>query len=204
MSRAVDDSGNLERPAAGISVTVGNRDRELPVLDLVAGTDAWRSVGQRRRARSKSAPVSGRTSNGFITGDPVLQGHAERGPARRQPVDGHRHAASPASRSAASAPPAGRKWPCRTPSRSRRTRPTSSRTTRTSGFYAGDGGYFATAGVDNGPLHAPARRRGRANGVYRVRRHRHSRLRRSTATNYWVDVVFANLGGAGHDTAAGQ
>ena len=80
MSRAVDDSGNLERPTARDQRDRGHRRRELPVLDLVADAVAWHS----RRPTTASAVELGTQFrsdvNGFVTGDPVLQGHAELGP----------------------------------------------------------------------------------------------------------------------------
>jgi hypothetical protein len=60
-----------------------------------------------------------------------------------------------------------------------------------SGHYAADAGYFATAGADNGPLHALKDGLSGGNGVYRYTST--TRLPNTTtqSTNYWVDVVFA-------------
>ena len=57
------------------------------------------------------------------------------------------------------------------------------------GQYAVDNRYFATSGVDNPPLHAPATGVG-TNGVYRYGA---SAFPNQTfeASNYWVDVVFS-------------
>jgi hypothetical protein len=59
----------------------------------------------------------------------------------------------------------------------------------TVGRYPFDGAYFATAGVDNGVLHAPSTGSGGGNGVYAYGA---GGFPSSTfnATNYWVDVVF--------------
>ena len=58
------------------------------------------------------------------------------------------------------------------------------------GNYGFDGAYFASAGVDNAPLHALATGVDGANGVYLYGA---SAFPTSSfnATNYWVDVVFA-------------
>ena len=58
------------------------------------------------------------------------------------------------------------------------------------GGYSFDGGYFATGGVDNAPLHALANGLDGSNGVYR---YGPSAFPTSSynGSNYWVDVVFA-------------
>jgi hypothetical protein len=55
----------------------------------------------------------------------------------------------------------------------------------TSGFYSGDGGYFATA-LTSGPLTAPAG----PNGVYAYGSSSTYPTGSYNSTNYWVDVVF--------------
>ena len=65
-----------------------------------------------------------------------------------------------------------------------------------SGRYAVDAGYFSTAGVDSGPLHALSsggQRRQRGVPLRRRRRLPHETY---NATNYWVDVVFRPTAGA--------
>ena len=60
------------------------------------------------------------------------------------------------------------------------------------GHYSADNNYFATAGVDNAPLHALANGVDGANGVY----HYGTTIAFPTSTyqssNYWVDVVFVS------------
>ncbi|KUL40008.1 hypothetical protein ADL15_08140 [Actinoplanes awajinensis subsp. mycoplanecinus] len=58
------------------------------------------------------------------------------------------------------------------------------------GRYAGDGGYFATTGVDNGPLHALRDGADGANGVYRYGTGGGFPDSTWNSANYWVDVVF--------------
>jgi hypothetical protein len=59
------------------------------------------------------------------------------------------------------------------------------------GHYAGDGAYFASAGVDNGPLHALQNGVSGGNGVYHYGSTSAFPASTYNSTNYWVDVVFA-------------
>ena len=63
-----------------------------------------------------------------------------------------------------------------------------------SGHYAYDTNYFATAGVDNGPLHALASGVDGANGVYTYNYASTFPVSSWMSTNYWVDVVFLPKG----------
>src|SRR5204863_8989787 len=58
------------------------------------------------------------------------------------------------------------------------------------GNYGVDGAYFASAGVDNAPLHALATGVDGANGVYVYGASTFPTQTYNTA-NYWVDVVFS-------------
>ena len=58
------------------------------------------------------------------------------------------------------------------------------------GHYAADGTYFASSGVDNAPLHAPANTLS-PNGIYRYSSSStFPSLSNGRGSNYWVDVVF--------------
>ena len=59
------------------------------------------------------------------------------------------------------------------------------------GHYAGDGGYFAGAGVDSGLLHAPADGVSGGQGVYRYGSASVFPNNTFNSENYWVDVVYA-------------
>ena len=59
-----------------------------------------------------------------------------------------------------------------------------------SGHYAGDTGFFANAGVDNGPLHALKDGLNGANGVYSYNANSVFPTSTYKSGNYWVDVVF--------------
>ncbi len=54
-----------------------------------------------------------------------------------------------------------------------------------------DGGYFAAAGVDTGPLHAPRDGVSGGNGVYRYGSTSGFPTNTYDSENYWVDVVFS-------------
>jgi len=58
------------------------------------------------------------------------------------------------------------------------------------GRYANDDNYFATAGVDNGPLHALRDGVSGSNGFYMYSWTPTFPKATYRATNYWVDVVF--------------
>ena len=57
------------------------------------------------------------------------------------------------------------------------------------GNYAFDGGTFASAGIDNAPLHALATGVDGANSVYRYGSNAFP-TETYNAANYWVDVVY--------------
>ncbi len=59
-----------------------------------------------------------------------------------------------------------------------------------SGHYSADSNYFATAGVDNAPLHALANGASGANSVYAYGTNSLFPTKTWVAANYWVDVVF--------------
>ena len=59
------------------------------------------------------------------------------------------------------------------------------------GNYANNGSYFATAGVDSGPIHAPSNGAAGGNGVYAYSSTSAFPNQTFNSSNYWVDVVFA-------------
>ena len=65
------------------------------------------------------------------------------------------------------------------------------------GHFAMDQGYFATSGVDNTPLHAPANGGGNSNGVYTFASTSTFPGNTFNSSNFWVDVVFNYSAGAG-------
>jgi hypothetical protein len=69
------------------------------------------------------------------------------------------------------------------------------------GHYSGDNNYFASSGVDDSPLHAPADGSGVINGRYAYGSS--SSFPNSTylSSNYWVDVVFNTVASTAPNTA---
>jgi hypothetical protein len=61
----------------------------------------------------------------------------------------------------------------------------------TAGHYSADGYYFASSGVDNAPLHAPANGSGSPNGPYAYGSASVFPTNTYNSANYWVDVVFS-------------
>ena len=59
------------------------------------------------------------------------------------------------------------------------------------GPYAADGAYFASKGVDNGPLHALQNGVSGGNGVYAYGSTSAFPSSTFNSANYWVDVVFS-------------
>jgi hypothetical protein len=59
------------------------------------------------------------------------------------------------------------------------------------GRYGATSGYFATAGVDNGPLHALRNGVDGGNGVYRYGSTSAFPTQTYNSANYWVDIVFS-------------
>jgi hypothetical protein len=72
----------------------------------------------------------------------------------------------------------------------------SANTTYVASYFAPNGRYsvtqsfFASSGVDNGPLHAPQNGVHGGNGVYRYGASSGFPDQTWAASNYWVDVVF--------------
>ena len=70
------------------------------------------------------------------------------------------------------------------------------------GHYAANSGYFASAGVTNGPLTALANGVDGGNGVYQYGANSAFPNQTWQSTNYWVDLIFTISGGGTADTIA--
>ncbi len=202
-SRAVDDSGNLESPSAGVTVTVGTG--QPPPPPPPPGTcpcsiwDGGVTPGtvQDPDAVAIELGVRFRASvNGFITGVRFYKGPANTGTHvgslwsntgaqlatatfTGETASGWQQVsfASPVAVTAGTTYVASYHAPV--------------------GRYSVDDDYFASSGVDRGPLRALANGEDGANGVYRYGT---SGFPTSSyrSSNYWVDVVFET---SGSDTA---
>jgi hypothetical protein len=188
VSRAVDDSGNLETPTAGITVTVGTGTVNCPCsiwspaqTPGVASANDGSAVEVGTRFQSDV--------NGFVTAIRFYKGTPNVGPhvANLWTGTGTLLASVPFGSVSASG------WqevslPTPVAITANTTYVVSYHTA--SGFYAGDSGYFATAGIDNGPLHALRDGQDGPNGVY-VYGATAFPTQTFSSFNYWVDVVFA-------------
>jgi hypothetical protein len=185
-SRAADDSGNLEVPGSGVVATVGSR--ACPCSLWAAGaTPAHPSDSD---TASLNLGVKFKSDqNGFITGIRFYKGTGNTGT----------HVATLWSSSG------------QVLARATFTNETASGWQQVNfanpvaitantiyvasylaprGHYAGDNSYFATAGIDNAPLHALKDGVSGANGVYAYGASSVFPTSSYQASNYWVDVVF--------------
>ena len=194
-SRAVDDSGNLEKPGTG-----RHGQRELPLLDL----------GNQRHADDHRFGRPGIDRGGrqvqdrhlrLRHRDPLLQGQHQHRHAYRQPVDRDRPAAGQRHLhqriglrlAAGELLPAG--------AAGQRTPPTSRPTSRPRGTTPRTAAYFYTippmgtnptiTNVDSPPLHALRNTNGVVNGVYSYAGSSTFPTSSTNASNYWVDPVFS-------------
>lgn len=186
-SRAVDDSGNLETPSAGINVTVA--PRTCPCSIWSAST-----VPQTASASDTSSNELGvkfrTTEAGFILGVRFYKGSANTGTHvgniwsstgsnlgtatfTNESASGWQQInfATPVSVSANTTYIASYFAPA--------------------GGYAFDGNYFTISGVDNEPLRALANGEDGPNGVFHSGSSSGFPTQTFSADNYWVDVVFA-------------
>jgi hypothetical protein len=200
-TRAVDDSGNLETPAPGITVTVGSGGggpatcpcslfpaTAVPVVAADSDTAAV-EVGVKFRS----------DVGGTVTGLRFYKGTGNTGThvAHLWSATGTSLATATMSGESASG------WQSVTfPA------PVtiSANTTYVasyyapSGHYAADAGFFSSAGVDNPPLHALSDPAGGGDGVYRYGTGGGFPTLSFAASNYWVDVLFNTASGGGTDT----
>jgi hypothetical protein len=186
-SRAVDDSGNLETPSAGVSVTValcpsGSCATIWPATAVPAlvdqGADGPVELGVKFRS----------DLNGSITGIRFYKASTNTGT-----HVGHLWTSTGtllASATFAGESPSGwQQVTFQTPvAISANTVYVASYHTDV-GHYAHDADYFATAGVDNAPLHAPSTVTAGGNGVYAYGSTGVFPNGTYHSANYWVDVV---------------
>lgn len=188
MSRAVDDSGNLEQPVSGVTVTVGGSTAAcpcslwLPSQIPSGGPDSDPNaveLGTRFRSdvagyitairfykhSQNTGAHTGRlwSAGGSLLSTVTFTGESSAGWQEAQ-------LASPVAITANSLYVVSYHT--------------------SSGFYAGQDGYFASAGVSNGPLTAPPNGAEGANGVYRYGPAGSFPNQTYNSENYWVDVVF--------------
>ena len=190
-SRAVDDSGNLETPSAGVNVTVTGRQCPCSIWSagvtpgtIDSGDPNSVELGVRFRA----------DVDGFITGIRFYKATANTGThiGNLWSNAGARLAtATFTGESAAGWQQVNFASPVAV----------SANTTYVASYfdprgrYSADSPFFAANGVDNAPLHALANGLDGVNGAYNYGTISAFPASTFQSTNYWVDVVFTNSGG---------
>ena len=186
LSRAVDDSGNLEVPGSGVTVTSLPQTCPCtiwPSATVPATADAGPysplELGVQFRA----------DSDGYITGIRFYKSSANTGIHVGHLWNGSGTLLASATFTGESASGWQQaNFPSPVAIRANTVYVASYQTSV--GHLSLDQGYFATSGVDNSPLHAPADSGGEANGVYAFTSTGTFPTNTDNASNYWVDVVF--------------
>jgi hypothetical protein len=185
-SRAVDDSGNLEVPGAGIALAVGSANCPCSIWPSSA-VPAVADVGA-------DYPVELGVSfksdfNGYITGIRFYKSAANTGMHVGNLWDsgGNLLAKAMFTGESASGWQQG-SFSDPVPVKANSVYVASYHAT--AGHYSVDGYYFASSGVDNAPLHAPQNGSGSLNGPYSYGSASVFPSNTYNSANYWVDVVF--------------
>jgi len=188
-SRAVDDSGNAQNPPTEITVTVIPPPVTCPCS--VWGSGATPANPLENDADAVELGLKFRSdSNGFISGVRFYKGGAANGGSHV----GHLWTSTGTllgSVTFASETTSGWQqalFPSQIPITANTTYVISYFAPQ--GHYAADNSYFASSGVDNGPLHALSNGSAGGNGVYRYSPTGGFPTDTFQSTNYWVDVVF--------------
>jgi Domain of unknown function (DUF4082)/Bacterial Ig-like domain/Bacterial Ig domain len=190
-SRAVDDSGNLEIPQAGVPVTIVTRTCSQQPCSIWSSTATPTNPSENDTAAVEVGVKFRSDVNGFITGIRFYKGSGNTGT----------HVGTLWSSTGtllAQATFSGETttgWQQVTFSTpvavTANTTYVASYHTNV-GRYAADGNFFAT-GVDNAPLHALSDGVAAGNGVYRYSATPIFPNATFQSTNYWVDVVFTTV-----------
>ena len=192
LSRAVDDSGNMEQPGSGVAMTVGGT--------VTCPCTIWPSyqvpaVTANQEAAALELGVKFQTDRpALITGIRYYKSNQNTG----VHTGSLWTAAGTLLRSATFTSETTTGW-----QQVQFASPVAVTANTTyvasyhtdAGYYSSDLNYFATGGFDNGPLHALSQGVSGANGVFRYGATAFPNQTFS-ATNYWVDVVFENSTGA--------
>lgn len=185
LARAVDDSGNIEAPTNGITVTIEEAQCPCslwPSAEPEGGVDidpGSIELGTRFRANTNGVVTAIRfykvpgnngphvgslwTANGMLLGQVTFQNETE---------SGWQTAVLPTP-----IPIVADEWYV-----------VSYHTS--SGVYVGQDGYFSTTGVTSGPLYAPRDGEAGGNGVYKYSTTSTFPDETYNSESYWVDVVF--------------
>jgi len=189
-SRAVDDSGNLETPAAGVGVTVGGGGGTPTCPCTIWPGTAVPGVAADSDAAAVELGVKFTADvDGVITGIRFYKGTGNTGTHVGKLWSGGGTLLASATFGAETA--SG--W-----QQANFVTPVAITAGMTyvaayfapNGHYAADAGYFASSGRDNNPLHALSGTTAGGNGVYTYGAAGGFPSSSYASTNYWVDVVF--------------
>jgi len=191
MSRATDDSGNMETPSPGVTVNSVAHACPCSIWNS-AVTPGTPSVND-----STAVEVGVKFTsdlNGYITGILFYKGASNTGTHTGSLWSGSGALLATATFTNESA--SGWQqvtFPTAVPIAAGTTYVASYHTTV--GFYSSDAQYFATSGYDDPPLHALANGTSGGNGVYVYSAGGvfPTNTSQNNATNYWVDVVFSTV-----------
>jgi Domain of unknown function (DUF4082)/Bacterial Ig-like domain/Bacterial Ig domain len=189
-SRATDDSGNIETPSGGVTLTLAARSCPCtiwnsPIPSTPDGGDpAAVEVGVKFRA----------DSNGFINGINFYKSAANTGThvGHLWTDSGTLLATGTFTGESSSG---WQKLVFSTPVAITANTSYVASYFVPNGHYSADESYFAAGGVDNAPLHALADGVDGGNGIYVYGAGNTFPTNTFQSTNYWVDVVFASSGG---------
>ncbi len=188
-SRAVDDSGNLEPPSAGVTVSIGGGGpQNCPCT--IWPSSAVPTVVSDSDTGSVNLGVKFRSDvDGYITGIRFYKGAANTGThvGTLWSSAGAQLASATFTNETASG------WQqvnFSTPVAVTANTVYVASYLAPNGRYAGDNSFFASAGVDNAPLHALQNGVNGGNGVYAYAASTTFPASSYQSSNYWVDVVF--------------
>jgi hypothetical protein len=187
MSRAVDDSGNLELPRPGMTLNVSPRSCPCSIW---AGTAVPGNPDAGPYSPVELGVQFRADSNGYITGIRFYKSAADTG----VHVGNLWSSSGALLASATFTGETGSGW--QQVNFSNPVAITSNTVYLASyhtnvGDFSEDQGYFATSGVDNSPLHVLANNGGGVNGVYALGATSVFPTNGYNASNFWVDVVFS-------------
>jgi N,N-dimethylformamidase beta subunit-like, C-terminal/Domain of unknown function (DUF4082)/Bacterial Ig domain len=187
-TRAADDTGNLETPGGGVTVTVGDTTGTCPCT--IWPSSAVPTIISDSDTGSVELGVKFRSDvNGFITGIRFYKGSANTGThvANLWTTSGQRLATATFTNETASG------WQqvnFATPVAVTANTVYIASYFAPNGRYAGDNNYFSASGVDRNMLHALQDGVSGGNGVYAYGSTSAFPASTWQSSNYWVDVVF--------------
>jgi Domain of unknown function (DUF4082)/Bacterial Ig-like domain/Bacterial Ig domain len=191
-SRSVDDSGNLETPKAGVTVTAETRTCSQQPCGIWASTATPTNPAEADSSAVELGVKFRSDVSGFITGIRFYKGSGNTGThvGTLWSSTGTQLAQATFSSETASG---WQQVTFATPvAITANTTYVASYHTNV-GRYAADGNFFATVGVDNAPLHALSNGASGGNGVYRYSATPAFPDSTFGSTNYWVDLVFTTV-----------